>query len=423
MPVRELFDILLRTLPLYVQRIDLLMIVGMVLFLIYTQYQRVAFLEKRLFGFVKNPPGEQMARALLYGLGGGILATGVFVVLGISLNEAGIWYLWLLAILLMFFHPRFLCFSYGGGLLALSYLLFGFPRLDVAAVMSLVAVLHLVEAVLIYVSGATGASPVYVRRPSGRVVGGFALQRFWPLPFIALVGALVPPEFIQAGQGVDMPDWWPVIRPSLGERPGLELAFSLFPVVAALGYSDVALTSSPVEKARKTARNLLFYSLGLLGLAILSQAHLVFAFAAALFSPLAHEWVIRAGRAAEAKGEPKFAGPETMVLDTAPGSPAARAGIVPGDVILAVNGIPVDSRRSLAEAIDPWVIDAELEVENAFDGERRRVLIEGKIPPLGVVLVPDGRSGLVMELNGEPRWRRAIRSWGSRLLGRMAGRS
>src|SRR5690606_32464385 len=105
-------------------------------------------------------PGVQMGRAVLYGALGGVMATAIFILLGISLNEVGIWPLWILALLLMLIHPRFLCFSYGAGILALSHLIFGLPDLDIPALMALVAILHLVEAVLIHLVGAAGATPI-----------------------------------------------------------------------------------------------------------------------------------------------------------------------------------------------------------------------------------------------------------------------
>lgn len=408
MPVADLLRLIVETIPLYVLRLDLLLVVGVVLFMVYSQYQRVAYAEWRLFGFVSTPVGTQLVRSLLYGFLGGVVATLLFVLLGIALNDVGIWYLWLLAVVLMFFHPRFLCFSYGGGLLALSHLLFGVPKIEVGALMALVAVLHLVEAFLIWVSGAEGAAPVYAREPGGQVVGGYTLQKFWPLPFIGLVGMAVPPGFAEAAGAIDMPGWWPIIEPVLGEPGAQEYAFALFPVVAALGYSDVALTRLPEAKARRTSLQLMAYSVALLALAILSQQGKVFALAAALFAPLAHEWVIRAARRTEVEGPPTFSGAETMVLAVKPGSPAEKAGIRPGDVIEAVNGVRVATREDLAEAMEPWALDAQIEVRNALTGERRALVCPGKIPPLGLLLVPRGDERIYVELGNQgrfgPRW-------------------
>lgn len=418
MPFADLLRLFLETIPLYLRRLDLLLIVAFVLLMIFGQYQRLAATEQRLLGFVKNRPGPQVVRALAAGLLGGALASVVFVLLGISLRDIGIGYLWILALTLMLFHPRFLCFSYGAGILALAHLATGFPRIDIPALMALVGVLHLVEAVLIYVSGAMGATPVFMRGADGRVVGGFSMQRFWPLPFVALVGAWVAPELLRGAEAVSMPSWWPIIEPSEPGGPGLEYAFALFPVVAALGYSDVAVTSLPQAKARRTAKSLLLYSLGLLALAVGAQASRAVALAAALFSPLAHEWVIARARALEVRGKPCFTGFETMVLDVYPDSPAARVGLVAGDVIKAVNGVPVRTREELAAAMEPWLLQARFEVENPITGERRSLHCNEKIPPLGVLLVPGPGSPAHMDLNSRGGAVQSLRRIGRRLARR-----
>lgn len=410
----ELLRLVIQSLSLYVLRIDLLLIVGVVLFMIYSQYKRAALAETRMFGVSMNNPAEQMGRAVAYGLLGGVLVTAVFLLLGVSLSNIGIWQLWVLAVLLMMIHPRFMCFSYGAGLLALSHLLFGFPDVDIPALMALVAILHLVEAILIRIVGAQGATPIFVRHQERGVVGGFMLQKYWPIPFVALIGALVPTEVVEMVQSVSMPEWWPIIKPGQPVQPGMQYAFALFPVVAALGYSDVALTCMPAVKARRTARRLLMYSLGLLGLSILAQYATVFAVAAALFSPLAHEWVIRRERRIELTGVPRFAGRDTMVLDVHPDSPAAKAGLKPGDVITAVNGMPVETREQLSEAFLPWLIDAELTVEDAQTSEQRLVRIRGKIPPLGVILIPRAAEGIALDMREESLWKRIWLRWAKR---------
>ena len=70
---------------------------------------------------------RETAAAAIYGLGGGFLATVLFIALGVSVTNAGAAYLWLAAILLMLFHPRFLCFAYAGSLVSILNLLFGYP--------------------------------------------------------------------------------------------------------------------------------------------------------------------------------------------------------------------------------------------------------------------------------------------------------
>ena len=410
MPLFDLVGLVLEAYLQYLRRLDLLAVAGVALLLVYAQYRRNAALEARLFGSVRYGPLRRLGRAAAAGLAGGLLATGLFVALGIPLNDVGVWLLWLVALALMLIHPRFLCFAYGAGLLSLAHLAFGLPGFDVAAAMALVAVLHLVEAVLIYWTGADGAMPVYAADGRGGVVGGFTMQRFWPLPFVALLGAFVPPEIAQSAGGVHMPDWWPIFEPEWAGRGAGEYVFALFPVVAALGYGDLALASPPGVKAKRTARSLLGYSLGLLALAVLARVHAAFAFAAALYSPLAHEWVIFRARRAERDGPFCFSGADTMVLDVHPGSPAARAGVRSGDVILAVGGFPVRTREDVYGAMQLSAGSTSgtvVEVENAFDKQRRRLVCRGR-PPWGIMLVPRAGDLPHMQLETKSRWRQVF---------------
>ncbi|RYD07115.1 hypothetical protein N752_00605 [Desulforamulus aquiferis] len=116
---------------------------------------------------------------------GGVIASYLMLVIGLTLSGSGLLYLWPLAILLMLIDARFLCFAYAGGILAFSSLVFGWPNVSVPQVLGLVAILHMVEAFLIYVSGHQGAVPTFIKNTEGKVVGGFALQKFWPIPLTA----------------------------------------------------------------------------------------------------------------------------------------------------------------------------------------------------------------------------------------------
>ncbi len=85
--------------------------------------------------------------------------------------------------------------------------------------MALVAILHLVEALLIFVSGHQHASPMYFKHSSGRIVGGFSLQKFWPMPTIALIGAAVLGTGME-WETIAMPDWWPIFQSGVAVPPG-----------------------------------------------------------------------------------------------------------------------------------------------------------------------------------------------------------
>lgn len=323
--------------------------------------------------------------SLLYGLAGGLVGSFLMVLLGISVSDAGIGYLWLVAVGLMLISPRYLCFSYAGGLIALSSILLGFPKVDVPQLMGLVAVLHMIESLLIYFSGHLGAVPVYTRNQRGELVGGFNLQRFWPLPIIALT-VIAQSNF--TGSWFSMPDWWPLIRPGAGMD---NLMYLLLPILAALGYSDIAISCSPREKTRYSAGLLALYSISLLALSAAASHIPSLSIFPALFAPVAHELTIVLGQNRELKGKPLYIHPPegVMVLEAVKGSLGHRLGLAAGDVILKINGLAVNDKVQAGEAMALNAWWTELDYRDGRTGENRQILERKKVgEPLGVILVP-----------------------------------
>ncbi|NLA12330.1 MAG: PDZ domain-containing protein [Firmicutes bacterium] len=361
----ELAKILVSTLI----RVLTIPIFWLVVLLVYLQYRRVAGMEKKFFGRALNPVGRQVAVSTGWGLLAGLLASLFMLLLGLSLSQIGLLYIWPVALLLLLIHPRFLCFSYAGGIvafvtLALRHLVLPFfpllgehsliaPLLEIhiPALLALVGVLHLIESLLIYLSGHRGSTPLYFKLAGGEVVGAFSLQKFWPIPLVALLATVVLEAEVQ---GVTMPDWWPLLKPTLELGPGESLQFMALPVLAALGYSDLALSSSPREKSIGTAAYLSLYSVVLIGLALAAELWPWLTLAGVLFAPLGHEAVIHLGNRRERSREPVYrsgtgAVPLMMVL---PRSAASWAGLRSGDLIHRVNDAPVHSDLDLLYSIE-----------------------------------------------------------------------
>jgi len=360
-----------------------------VVLLIGLQYWRMNGLRESIYGIpFKASNWGEVGTVVLMGLLGGLLGSLLMVFIGVTLSGSGLMYIWPLAILLMLVDARFICFAYAGGAIALSSLLLGFPQINVAQLLALVAVLHMVESMLIFFSGHLGAVPAFFRDRTGRVVGGFTLQKFWPIPITALallVGVELPPG------SVDMPEWWPLI--SNGREDADNIAYTLMPVVAALGYGDMALTRSPRQKGWLSAGYLALYSLLLLILAVLAENSVLLGVLAALFAPLGHETVIYIGRRVEMQGQPIHV-PQAgglAVLDVVPESPAWQAGLRSGDLLEQVNGLPVRSRADLAVLLADLDRPRELAYVNR---QGRRLQRELRVPnlnePLGILPVPEG---------------------------------
>ncbi|MGB9905420.1 MAG: PDZ domain-containing protein, partial [Desulfotomaculales bacterium] len=132
-----------------------------VVFFVAFQYRRMAAVREGMTGLKEGRVWLDTFLAVIYGVVGGFAGSLLIVLAGLTLSGAGLLYLWPVAILLLLIEPRFLCFAYAGGLLAVTHLLFGFPSLNVAQILALVAILHMVESILILVSGHLGAVPGY----------------------------------------------------------------------------------------------------------------------------------------------------------------------------------------------------------------------------------------------------------------------
>lgn len=283
----------------------------LVVALVWLQYRRMLKTKEALYG-LKDSPLRASFIALIYGIIGGFLGSFLMIIFGVTINGMGVAWLWIIALVLMLFSPRLLCFSYAGGVLALIYLIFGYPQVNIPGLMGLVAVLHLVESVLILLSGHQDPLPVYVRNPGGRVVGAFNLQKFWPIP-LAVMMILLGADQVP-GELMKMPEWWPLIRP-WDTASTQEVMYQILPVVAALGYGELAVTCLPRECTKRSAVHLAGYSIILLGLAVVASHYPQFSIIPALFSPLGHELVIFLGRRRELQGMPRFVPPHLMSDD------------------------------------------------------------------------------------------------------------
>lgn len=380
-----------------------------VIALVALQYYRVGSLRQKFL------PGrrrfvQDTAASTLFGLLGGFIGSLFVVGAGLTVSGSGLWYLLPVSIALMLISPRFICFAYSGGLVSLANLIFGFPQISIPQVMALVAILHFMESLLILLSGHLGAVPAYIRM-GGRVVGGFTLQKFWPLPVVVLaVVGILPP----GGEGVMMPEWWPLIPP---DQPGIDedLLFTMLPLAAAVGYGDVATARSPAVKSRISAGYLSVYSVVLFLLAYLAGREPLLAWAAALFSPLGHEMVIYIGKRLELSAPPLYV-PRwdgLGVLDVAYGSPAWKAGVRSGDTLVEMNGRAVRSRADMAESLEGVGV-CEIGYRSSHGGGYRRatvVLPAGET--LGLLPVPEGDEDAFLEMRAGglvDRFRRRRRS-------------
>lgn len=361
----------------------------LVFLLIMIQYRKQGKIEKKILGIERNSAFARALQATFYGIIGGFLGSILMIGLGIPIGQEGLMYLLPIALLLYIINPRYLCFSYAGGLLSLFYLIFGFPKINVEGLMALVAILHFIESFLIYIDGNTDSMPIIIDKGDNLHIGGYHLQRTWPIPII-IITILTSRELAPMAQ-IEMPKWWPLLK-SFEYQDLRDITFSMFSVVAILGYGDIALTQLPKEKVKKSAFRLFLYSIFLLLLSILASKIRIFQWIVALFGPIMHEFIILMGRKEEKKENPLFILPPQgiRVLEVLQGSAAEKMKIQRGDILYAINDIPVNTKEELMKALDQWPTFVWIQGENCMGEKYTRELkaFPYGLRTLGIIVFP-----------------------------------
>ncbi|MDQ0340002.1 hypothetical protein J2S00_002797 [Caldalkalibacillus uzonensis] len=368
----------------------------LLIFLIVMQWRRQIAIERKLFGTKLHAWGEELLFAVGMGVLGGLLISLPLLILGVVLPLDAFVYLWLIALLLMAVRVRYLCFAYAGSVLALfSLAARWFPApgsgwiasvwdnlqaLPLPALFAMVALLHLAEALLIYLSRFRAATPIFVRSKRGRIVGGYELRHLWFVPLFLVT---------ESGQGTLTPLFhsWPIFAPDAS------LSFGLVLLPAVLGYSEQAVASTPEQKMRFSARWLMLYALTLQGLSLAAVYMEWFIWLAILFAFMGHEAPIVYSRYREESRAPIHVHPRRglKILAVIPYSPAAKMGLRAGEVIIKVNGKVVNRRQDLYEALIGNKAFCKLELLNT-EGEvkfAQSSIYEHDHHQLGIILAPD----------------------------------
>jgi hypothetical protein len=375
------------------------------IFVVFLLYKKSSNIEQTMLGS-RLPLKDKMSSSLFNGFIGGLFGSFLVVLLGITIETytpnsqgvfaSGITYIWIIAILLAMVNVRYLCFSYAGGLVALISLVFGFPNVNVPGLMALVGILHLIESLLIWMDGHSYSVPIFVKKSSGKIVGGYIMNRMWPIPLVLTALAFPLGLGISNISGEIMPGWWPLLT----QQQAFSYVMFFVPVV--LGYGDIALTQAPEQRCRKSAYKLAAYSLILIILSILAARLQIFAFIAALFAPIAHEALIIWGKREEEEGKPLFdgSGDGICVLYVRENSIGKEMHIEAGDRILGINNNAIHSEGQLAEFLATYPTYIWLEVRKpngsikTLEWQNYRVGIKN----LGILIVPRN-AGVYFEMN------------------------
>ncbi|MFD0590693.1 serine protease [Paenibacillus sp. GCM10027627] len=367
-----------------------------ILFII-LQYSRQIRMERQLFAVKLHSWIRLTVKAVLVGflMGLAVSVCGAFI--GAGITPASVLWLWSIAAILLLFRVRYLCFAYSAGIVALLQWVIGFTpleergdwlgslasslqSLDAAGLLFLVALLHLAEALLVSAQGDKLATPLFLEGKRGKLVGGYLLQGFWPVPLLLLV---------PAGDGVmsfTLP-WTPLFAG--GEAQNWSIA--ALPMV--IGFTEMTRSMLPRDKAKHAAKGLLLYSVILGVVAVAAWFVPALLPLAAIASILLHEAIIWRSKLAESRRTPLFVhdGRGLRILGIVPETPAEAMGLHAGEIIYKANGIRVASKEELYDALAVNSAFCKLEVYNK-EGELKfvqRARYAGEHHQLGVILAPD----------------------------------
>ncbi len=374
----------------------------MAILFIILQYTRQMRLERQLFAVKlrdwKGLALRAVGTGLLVGLGLSIVAAFI----GASLSPSAVLWLWAVAALLMLVRIRYLCFAYSAGIITLLQWIIGFTplseradwlgamaaslaRIDAAGLLLLVALLHLAEALLVRLQGDRLSTPLFLEGKRGKLVGGYMLQGFWPVPLL-----LLAPVSTEAGgvaaSATTLP--WSSL---LGGAWSGGWTFVALPMI--IGFTEMTRSMLPEAKAKHAAKGLALYSIVLGAAALAAWWQPMLLPVAAVVAILLHEALVWRSQAMEARREPLYVNDARglRILGIVPGTPAEAMGITVGEVLYKVNGVRVSTKEELYGALASNSAFCKLEALTV-GGEPKfaqRARYAGEHHQLGVILAPD----------------------------------
>ncbi|PRR80595.1 Cell division topological determinant MinJ [Clostridium liquoris] len=368
---------------------------------LYIQNRKTSAMQKMIIGEQINSPFELTISQLVMGILAGTFGSIIMSYFGVVFYQnSAIEILFLISIFLMAFNTRFICFSYSGAILGgLSIVntiiasIYGTKEIqlfkfDITSLMTMIAVLHFVEGLLVITDGSRGTVPVFSKRED-KIIGGFIMKRYWALP-IALFIILNSNYTVNMGDVVQMPNWWPIIHSTIPSDIFKKAVVMLVPFYGVLGYSSVTFTKTKRAKVRESGLLIIVYSIVLFFLAQLCYINIYYKILVVLFAPLAHEGIIYLQRYGELNREPLYVSEDGMkVLEVAPDSPADHMEIKSGDSLMAINDTEIETEDDILEMISNTPGDIILKMEKT-NGVIKEVVYKAadRKSRLGVVFVP-----------------------------------
>jgi hypothetical protein len=371
--------------------------------IIILQYRRQITLERKLFHTKLHSIIHESWRMLLWGWICGIAASFLMAFIGVSLQMDGVYLLWAISLILLIIRVRYLNVAYSAGILGLlHWLIHLFPQLldqtsgnwlyvtlselHIPSLLVVVAITHFLEAILLRLQGNRLASPTLVEGKRGKIVGGYQLQSYWPIPLFLLMPV--------AGGTLNLP-WKPLFASGIDAAAANgSWGFIALPII--LGFTEFTQSRLPADKIRQSSSMLILYACVILVSAVLSYYWSFFILVASLLTLLLHEALVFYSDWKESRQSPLFIHNELglKILAVLPGSSAAELGLQAGEIIHKVNSIAVRTKQELHQAMGINPAFCRLEVINLAGHTKfvSKAIYAGDHHELGMLLAPDANT-------------------------------
>lgn len=355
----------------------LILFLAILAFMLYRQNKKTTVMQRMIMGESLISPFELTISQVVIGIFAGTAASLIMSYLGIVFDEnSSVDLIFLISIIFMYVSPRFMCFAYSGASLGLLSIILSqlsvilkvpnldFLKIDVVALMTMVAVLHFIEGFLTIIDGDTGYIPVFTSR-NNKIIGGFAFQRYWVMPVALLI--MLSSKSIISGTTVPMPSWWPLIKTSIPGNVLRDAIEILIPFYGVIGYTSITFTKTKTEKVTSSGISIIIYSIVLFILAQLSVINIYFKFLVLIFAPAAHEFMLNYESSLEFTRKSKYVSDDEgiVVLDVIPKSPAFEMGLESGDKILEINGREIHEDDEIMNQLRNFTNFVELKVKKS----------------------------------------------------------
>lgn len=400
----SLFIYTLRSIAGAVVTSPLVLLLIFLMVILHLKNRKVVTMQKIILGGSVNSSVELTLSQLVLGIIGGCVGSLILTGLGIVFNDnSGIWYLFIISILLAFIKPRLICFSYSGAILGFISIIFkGLsiiePQLsniiglniDILYLGTFIGVFHIIEGLLVMFDGDRGAIPVFTNR-DGKILGGYALKRYWVLPIAVMIAVTMDNSTLSyATESIQNPDWWPVIKSSSGLALLAGSVISISPFYTMLGYSSVTFTRSKREKALASGMYISIYGIILIAISQFAQFGMLGEILVLAFMPFAHELMLKLQVKSEEKRKPKFVSDEEglVILEISTDSKVKEFGIDVESKVLSINDKSINSEGEVYSILKENLYNAVLKIKDSKGIMKEINFRHNRTSRLGILLVP-----------------------------------